>query len=101
MLLYSKFYEISFLKKYGTFFSLLEDLVTRKVTVNSVNADQMFLIINLMHIYNDWDFDKKTQIDLERGRSHSIVLAKANDVFLDTKQNLKKGIKSFFPKKFK
>ena len=40
-----------------------------------------------MYGYNDWDFDKKAQINLERDRSHSIVLAKANDIFLDTKKN--------------
>ena len=95
------FHGISFLKKYGSLFSLLKNLVTRKMTANSANTDQMSFIINLMHGYYDWDFDKKAQIDLESGRFHSIVLTKANDVSLDTNKNLKKGIKSFFPKKLK
>ena len=56
------------------------------MTVISANADQISLIINLMHGYNDWDFHKKTQINLVKGRSHNIVLARANDVFLDTKK---------------
>ena len=49
-------------------FSLLEKLVAKKTTVSSANADQISFIINLMHGYNDWNFDKKTQIDLEKGR---------------------------------
>ena len=44
---------------------------------------------------------KKTQIDLEKSRSHSIVSARANDVFLDTKKYPKKAIKGFLSKKFK
>ena len=34
-----KFNKISFLKKYSTLYNLLEDLATRKTTVNSVNVD--------------------------------------------------------------
>ena len=34
-------------------YSLLENLVTRKMTVNSGNIDKIFLIINLIHRYND------------------------------------------------
>ena len=49
----TKFYEISFLKKYGTLYSLLEDLVTRKMIADSVNADQISFVINLMHGYNN------------------------------------------------
>ena len=54
-----EFHEISFLKKYGTLYRLLEGLVTRKTTVNLANVDQTSFIINLMHGYNDWDCDKK------------------------------------------
>ena len=32
----------------------------------------------------------KAQLDLEKGRSHSIVLARAKDIFLDTKKYPKK-----------
>ena len=35
-------HEISFLNKYGTLYSLLKDLVTRKTTVDIPNADQKF-----------------------------------------------------------
>ena len=56
---WGKFHGISFLKKYGTLYSLLKDLVTRKTTVRSANADQISFMINLMHGYNDWNFDKK------------------------------------------
>ena len=38
---------------YGGLYSLLEDLVTRKMTVNSTNADQISFIINLMNGYNE------------------------------------------------
>ena len=65
---------------------MLKDLVTRKMTVNSANSDQISFIINPMHGYNDWDFNKKAQIDLEKGRSHNIVLGRAKDIFLDTKK---------------
>ena len=57
--------------KIGTRSSLLEDPVTRKMTLDSANADQISFIINLMHRYNVWDFDKKAQMDLERGISKS------------------------------
>ena len=46
-----KLHEISFLKKYGSLYSLLENLITRKRTVNSANIDQTSFIINLMHNY--------------------------------------------------
>ena len=49
-----------FSKKYGTLHSLLKDLVTRKVTINSANADQISFIIDLMHRY-----DEGKLIDLE------------------------------------
>ena len=39
-------------------------------------------------------------IDLEKGRFNSLVLAIANDIFLDTKNNNNKK-KSFFPETFK
>ena len=68
------------------------------MTVDSANADQISFIINLMHGYNNWDFDKKkTQMDLNKGRTHSIVLSRTNYIFLDTKKNLKKEIKSLLP----
>ena len=47
---------INFLEKDGTLSSLLEGLVTRKMTVNSANIDQISLIINLMHGYYEGRF---------------------------------------------
>ena len=49
----STFHIINFLKIYDTLSSLLEGLVTRKMTVNNANADQLSLIINLMHGCNE------------------------------------------------
>ena len=43
-----------------------------------------------MHGYNDSNFDNKIKTDLQKGRFDSIVLARANDVFLDTKKKKKK-----------
>ena len=40
------FHEISFLKKYGSLYSFLENLVTRKTTANSPNVDQISFIID-------------------------------------------------------
>ena len=53
LLLDGTFYEIWFLKKYGSLCCLLENLATRKMTVSSANTDKIFFIINLMHGYND------------------------------------------------
>ena len=90
-LLDGTFHEISFLKKYGTLYSLLEDLVTRKTTVNIAKINQTSFIINLMHGYNERDFDNKTQMGLEKGGCfYNTVLVNANSVFLDTKKISKK-----------
>ena len=63
----------------------MENLVTRETTVNSGNIDKILFIINLMHGYNDSNFHNRTKTNLESGRFDSIVLARANYVFLDTK----------------
>ena len=39
LLLNGVFHEFNFFKKYGTVYSLLKDLVTRKMTINSANAN--------------------------------------------------------------
>ena len=49
----NKFHEFSFLEKYGTLYSLLEHLLRKKTTVDSVNTDQISFIINLMHGYDE------------------------------------------------
>ena len=43
-----------------------------------------------MYRYNEFDFNTKTLTDLEKVRSHSIISAIANDVFLDTRKYQKK-----------
>ena len=45
LLLNDVFHKFNFFKKYGTLHSLLKDLVTRKMTINSANADQISFII--------------------------------------------------------
>ena len=52
-----KLHKCNFFKKYGTLYDLLENLVTRKMTINSANDDQISLIINLMSGYNECTFD--------------------------------------------
>ena len=75
----SKFHIIIFLKKYGNLSSLLEDLVTRKMTVNSANADQISFIVNLMHGYDEQKlFDSEA---LESKFFHNTALIKANKVY--------------------
>ena len=49
----SKFHIINFLKKYSTLFSLLEILVTIKMSADRANADEISFIINLMYGYGD------------------------------------------------
>ena len=64
----ARFPEINFLKKYGTLYSLLKDLVTKKMTVNNANADQISFIINLMHGYKEEHmFDKEVTNDFKKG----------------------------------
>ena len=48
-----KFHEFSFFEKYGTLYDLLENLVTKKTTINSSNANQTSFIIELMHGYDE------------------------------------------------
>ena len=78
------FHEFSFFKKYGTLYSLLKDLVTRKMTINSANADKIFFMVDLMHAY-----DEGKLIDIETINNkffYNTVLTKAKKVFLDTKK---------------
>ena len=86
------------MKKYDTLFSLLESLVTRKMSVNSANADQISFIINLMHGYSDERLCGTEEVKSEF--LHKTTLTKAKNVILNTKNNPKKEIKRFFPKTF-
>ena len=75
----SKFHELNFFKKYGTLYDLLENLVTKKTTVNSANAYQIFFIINLINGYNE---SKLTDIKAIKDEFfYNTVLTKAKNVF--------------------
>ena len=68
------------------------------MTVDNAKADQISFIINLMHGYNERDFDfKKTQMDLNKDTSYSSSLAIAN-VFLNIEKKSKKRNKKFLSK---
>ena len=80
-------------------YNLLENLVTRKTTVNDANADQIYFIINLMNGNNE-----SKLIDIKAVKDeffYNTVLKKATKVFLDTKKKFKKAIRSFLPDKFR
>ena len=74
----------------------MKDLVTRKMTINSGNPDQISFVIDLV---NGYDEGKLTDIEIKKNDEffYNTVLTKAKKVFLDTKK-IKKGIKSFFSK---
>ena len=78
---------------------MLENLETKKTTVNSANADQISFIINLMNGYNE---SKLTDIKTVKDEFfYNTVLTTAKKLILDTKKNSKKGITSFLPDKFR
>ena len=63
----SKFHKIDFLKKYGTLYDLLENLLTSKLNINNVNVYQIAFIIELMHGHNENDlFDEKIKISTKK-----------------------------------
>ena len=77
--------------------NFLENLVTKKTSVNSANADQISFIINLMNGYNE-----RKLIDIKAIKDeflYNTVLTKAQKCFLDTKK--KTGVRSFLPDKFR
>ena len=49
----------SFLKKYGTLYMLLKNLVANKIDINAVNDDQKNFVFDLMKGYNRSSFFKK------------------------------------------
>ena len=53
MLLDGTLHEFNFFKNYGTLYSLLKDLVTRKRSIHSANAYKISFIIDLMHGYDE------------------------------------------------
>ena len=68
------------------------------MTVSNANADQISFTINLMHEYDDWRL-----YGLRESKSeflYSTILKSAKNIFLDAKNNPRKGMKSFFLKRF-
>ena len=54
-LLTIRFHEINCLKKYGTLYDMLNNLVTNKISINNANIDQIHLISTLMQGYDKND----------------------------------------------
>ena len=80
-----RFHEFDFFQKYGTLYILLEDLVTRKMTLNNANADQISFIIDLMHGY-----DESKLLDIEAVKNeffYNTVLIKNKKMFLILKKS--------------
>ena len=62
-----RFHEIGFLKKYGTIYDLLDNVLTSKITTNNANVDQINFVVNLMYRYKEDDlFDEETEISVKR-----------------------------------
>ena len=88
-----KFHEFNFLKKCGTLYYLLENLVAKKATVNCANADQISFIINLINGYNESKF-----IDIKATKDeffYDTVLTKNKKSFLRNSKKFKKRNKKF------
>ena len=78
----NRFHVIDFLKKYGTLYDLLDNLLTSKITVNNENADEMTFITDPMDGYDKTDlFDEKAGV-INRDKSwKNEALIKANNYF--------------------
>ena len=88
LLLNGVFHEFNCFKKYGTLYSLLKDLGTRKMIINSANADQISFIIDLM---DEYDESKLTDIETIKNEFlYNTILTKGKKVVLDTKKKLKR-----------
>ena len=75
---------------------MLENLVTKRTTVNSADGDQISFLIKLMNGYNESEL-----IDIKAIKDeffYSTVLTKAKKIFLDTKKNSKKMDQKFSPR---
>ena len=80
------------MKKYGTLYDLLDDLITRRITVDSANADQIAFIIGLKQGYNkNYLFHEKIKISVKKSKScKKEALNKAKTIFYNSKQNRNK-----------
>ena len=62
-----RFHEFDFLENYGTPYDLLDNLLSKKVTINDAKADQISFIINLMHGCDKNDlFGEKIKISVKK-----------------------------------
>ena len=61
------FHKTNFLKKYGTLYSLLKDLVTNEMTLqNATDAKINFINDLILSGYNEFNFKKELLADLKR-----------------------------------
>ena len=83
----------------NTLYDLLKNLVTKKTTLKSANADKIYFIIKLMDGYNETKliYIKAIKDDF----FYNTVLTKAKKVFLEARKNSKNGIRNFLPEKFR
>ena len=64
-----RFHEFDFLENDGTPYDLLDNLLTKKVTINDAKADQISFITNLMHGCDKNDlFGEKIKISVKMVR---------------------------------
>ena len=89
-----------FLKKYGTSYMFLKNLVANKISINRVNDDQRNFVFNLMKGYNVSSFFKKSEIkDFDNKNLYEKNKLKALEILLECERSTE-GVKKFFPKKF-
>ena len=103
---YKKFSEgifsdgFSFLKKYGTPYVSLKNLVVNKKSINTINDDQRDFVFNLMKGYNISSFFKKSETkDLDNRNLYEKSKYKALDIILECEKSAEE-IKKFLPKRF-
>ena len=73
--------KLIFLKKYGTLYRLLKDLLTRRMTLKDAIDAQINFINDLMRGYKEMDFGKELLADLKKDKSASSSLSIVNRVF--------------------
>ena len=82
-------------------YRLLKNLIANKISINTANDDQNNFVFNLMKGYNVSSFFKKSEIKyLDLYNLHEKSRLKAIKILLECEESVK-GIKKFFPKRFK
>ena len=69
-----------FLKKYGTLYSLLENLLTKKTTVESANIEEVSFVTDLMHGYDESKLIDTTTIK-DKSYFHNALLKNQTEFF--------------------